>query len=157
MGHNYWARSATTEACTPRVYALQKETPQQKEGYAPQQSSPRVPQRERAPHKATRTKRGQNNNNFKGSQGKRNGNLPKQQQKPLFLLLAGFHQKLYGPGGSGMTFSKDCKVKTVTQEFSIQQSYHSDVKEKYFPRQIIIILNVNGLNSPIKRQRMLDE
>ena len=56
-----------------------------------------------------------------------------------------------------MTFSKDCKVKTVTQEFSIQQSYHSDVKEKYFPRQIIIILNVNGLNSPIKRQRMLDE
>ena len=73
-----------------------------------------------------------NNNKFKGSQGKRNGNLPKlQQQKPLFLLLlAGFHQKLYRPGGSGMTFSKYCKVKTITQEYSIQQSYHSDMMEK---------------------------
>ena len=50
-----------------------------------------------------------------------------------------------------MIFSKDCKVKSVTQEHSIQQSHHSDVKEKYCPRQIITILNVNGLNSPIQR------
>ena len=137
MRHNYWSRllQLLKPACLESVLCNKRRHSNKKPKHR-NKRRPHLPQLEKAPCKATRTKRSQNNNNFKGSQGKRNGKL--QQQKPLFLLLlAGFHQKLYRPGGSGMTFSKYCKVKTITQEYSIQQSYHSDMKEKYFPRQII--------------------
>lgn len=39
-------------------------------------------------------------------------------------------QKPYRPRRNRMTFSKYWKIETGTQEYSIHQSYHSDIKEK---------------------------
>ena len=58
----------------------------------------------------------------------------------------GFQQKPNRPGGSRMTFLKYSKIKLVTEEYSIQQSYYSviiqqsqysltDMAGKYLPKQ----------------------
>ena len=39
----------------------------------------------------------------------------------------GFQQKPNRPGGSRMTFLKYSKIKLVTEEYSIQQSYYSAI------------------------------
>lgn len=42
-------------------------------------------------------------------------------------------QKLCRPGGRAMAFLKYWKVKTVSQEYSTQKSYDSDMKENQRP------------------------